>query len=204
MSIRWLSLLLCSLALLLPSSASACMCLPKPEAEIIDGSEAVFWGRVVSVERPGTFDFKWPKGMWIIRFKVITAWKGSGDSELVLASDNGGSDCGIPFKKGVEYLVFAAPRSPGEPLWTSYCHSTEEFRPDSSLMKYINKHLTPLPLKPKPPPAASSCAATGAHPSWAALWLLATAALIGRQRLALSRRPMKQPRLLGCAADRRG
>lgn len=181
MSIRWLILCLCSLATLWPSSASACMCLPMSEAEVIKQSEAVFWGRVVSVEKPGMFDFKWPKGMWIVRFTVIAAWKGSGEPELVLASDNGMSDCGIRFKTGMEYLVLAAPRPSGGPLWTSGCQFTEEFRPDSPLLKYINKNLPPVPLKPPAPPAASSCAATGTSPSWAALWLLA-ALLQGRAR----------------------
>jgi hypothetical protein len=203
MSIRWLILWICSLAALLPSSASACSCNFLPDAEVINWSKEVFRGRVLSLERPGTFDFKYPKSMWIVRLEVITAWKGSGDPELVVITSMDGTACGVPFKKGVEYLVFAAPRSAVAPLWTSWCQYTEEFRPESSHMKYIEEHLPKLILKPKSS-AASSCAATGAGPSWAALWLLA-AALIRRQRLALFLRcPRCASRCGRCMRWRRG
>jgi hypothetical protein len=180
MSIRWLILWLCSLAALVPSSASACSCKPLSKAEIIDWSAAVFRGRVLSVESPGMLDFKWPPDMWIVRLEVITAWKGSPEPELVVITEQDGTACGVPFEKGVEYLVFAAPSSPDAPLWTSSCHYTGEFSPKSPQLKYIEEHLTPLPLKPKSP-AASSCTATGAGPFWAAPLLLA-ALLRGRGR----------------------
>jgi hypothetical protein len=180
MSIRWLILWLCSLAALAPSSASACSCNFLSEAEIIDWSAAVFRGRVLSVDSPGMLDFKWPRGMWIVRLEVITAWKGPAEPELVVITAMEGTACGALFTKGVEYLVFAAPLSPDAPLWTSSCHYTGEFRPGSPQVKYLEEHLTPLPLKPKSP-AASSCTVTGAGPFWATPLLLA-ALLRGRGR----------------------
>jgi uncharacterized protein (TIGR03382 family) len=156
--ILWLS----PLAVLLPTNASACLCNPREEiTSIIERSDAVFRGRVLSILSAGRFNSKWPSYAWIVRFEVLTAWKGLTETETVVLTHKVGTSCGIPFKKDVEYLVFAASRDSEGNLWTSVCDRTDD----------VETHLPPLTLKPKSPPA-SSCAATGASLAWPVLLLV--------------------------------
>ncbi|MDY7230352.1 hypothetical protein [Hyalangium rubrum] len=164
MHLRWLLPLLFALAVLMPVRASACMCniQDKPE-EVVQRSEAIFRGRVVSITRTGRFTFgKWSSVPRVVRFEVITAWKGPAEAELAVG-DSFPDGCGMPFQEGVEYIVFAAPRPSGGVLWTSMCHHTQEFSPTAEYVKYVEAHLPPLPLKPKGSSNESSCSSTGAH-----------------------------------------
>jgi MYXO-CTERM domain-containing protein len=167
-----LILWLCPLAVLLPTSASACSCNPAEEIPaLIERSDAVFRGRVLSVSSAGMFDFKWPSHAWIVRFEVLTSWKGLTETETVVLTAKDSTACGISFDKDVEYLVFASSRGSGGHLWTSTCDRTDEIRPKSETLQHLETHLPPLTLKPKSPPT-SSCATTGASPAWAMLLLV--------------------------------
>jgi uncharacterized protein (TIGR03382 family) len=187
MSPHRLVLLLSALATLLPLRALACSCFPgETPAEAVQRSEAIFIGRVLSVERPGRFTFgKWAVVDRVARFEVITSWKGITETEVALGTSYLGG-CDPPLRDAAEYLVFAAPRTPGGVLWIMPCSPTQEFSPGSEIMKYLGSRLTPLPLKPKAASSESSCTSTGTGTGAFLPALLLVAGLLCLRRKAQS------------------
>lgn len=75
----------------------------------LQASDAVFTGAVVGVRevqtpvKPGAYTLELE-----VKFEVERALKGVKDKEVVLRTSPGlGGDCGIGFKKGEKYLVYA-------------------------------------------------------------------------------------------------
>ncbi|MBP2241515.1 hypothetical protein J2Z40_002078 [Cytobacillus eiseniae] len=88
-----------------PTYTSACSCaeLPSVEEEL-ERSKAVFSGKVVSVREKGYGKGHAPKS---VLFEVSNTWKGVQQSQIIITTGLGGGDCGIDFKVGEEYLVYA-------------------------------------------------------------------------------------------------
>lgn len=88
-----------------PSAASACSCIEPPGIEEeLSRSDAVFSGKVISVEdRP---PFIAVPGKTVI-LQVGKIWKGISQSQVKIATGQGGGDCGYDFAVGQEYLVYA-------------------------------------------------------------------------------------------------
>ena len=84
-----------------PSVISACSCadLPSVEEEF-ERSKAVFSGKVVSVTEKRNLSKS-------VLFEVTNTWKGVEQSQIIITTGQGGGDCGIAFKEGQEYLVYA-------------------------------------------------------------------------------------------------
>jgi hypothetical protein len=114
-------LLLALAALALAAAAPralACSCAPpgEPRAELA-AADAVFAGRVVSVEPQEAAAF--PR--LAVRFALKAVWKGlpEGDeATLTTAADS--AACGYHFEEGEEYLVYAYRSDDGD-LTTSLC-----------------------------------------------------------------------------------
>ena len=102
------------LLVLLPDCASACSCvLPqgsqKERAErALSGSEAVFSGKVVEIEKPPSGP-GWSSGdLETDTFRVSEVWKGPQRATLEVKTPVWGMSCGYPFEEGQEYLVYAS------------------------------------------------------------------------------------------------
>ncbi|NEU31742.1 hypothetical protein GN156_13305 [bacterium LRH843] len=87
-----------------PSMTSACSCVESSVEEQFDRSTAVFSGKVIDIRE------KKSKGRASksVLFEVIETWKGVQQSQIIITTGLGGGDCGIDFKEGEEYLVFAS------------------------------------------------------------------------------------------------
>jgi LPXTG-motif cell wall-anchored protein len=88
-----------------PSNTSACSCaeLPSVEEEF-EQSQAVFSGKVVDIREKRNIKGYITKS---VLFEVTDTWKGVKQSQIIITTGQGGGDCGVDFKEGQEYLVYA-------------------------------------------------------------------------------------------------
>ena len=108
----WASPLLLSVVWLLgyPGQVHACSCVvPGSPSEEIDKFDAVFAGRVVSIQH--SFD---PQGssfshgdQTTIGFQVSAVWKGAVTEDMHVTTPPTGGSCGFAFEEGEEYIVYA-------------------------------------------------------------------------------------------------
>ena len=108
-----IAVLLTYVALSVPS-AYACECGGRgsPRKEL-GKSRAVFVGEVVEITDGEGGD------PYLIKFRVGSYWKGAKDQFVTISSPGG--LCGISFKVGQRWLVYAY----GQDLWTDACHRTK-------------------------------------------------------------------------------
>jgi hypothetical protein len=138
---RTVFLLAMVLATIAPTSLHACVC---PETgsikDELQSSDAVFLGRVVALTidtvslEEGTFE------RMRATFKVQRRWKGPNRSRLdvwTCGDQVSFCTCGIEFKLGGEYVVFAA----GRPLGSSSCNRTRLAAESKQLVAELEKLL---------------------------------------------------------------
>jgi len=136
--------------LLIAHAANACSCAGQMTAadEFAD-AKIVFVGRVESVRDRSSFltrlfrknpdekHYCRDVGMEVT-FGVQKAWKGVATRHLVLLTGRGGGDCGVLFKTGVDYIVYAWP--PGESgCQTSICTRTREVDHGADDLEFLLK-----------------------------------------------------------------
>ena len=98
----------------------ACECVqPKPPLVSLDESNAVFSGKVVSLQ---ITDDLYPSRE--VTFDVITIWKGISNDSVKVTTGMGGADCGYDFENGKDYLVYAY-GDPEKEIGTDYCSRTK-------------------------------------------------------------------------------
>ena len=93
-----------------PGQVHACSCVvPGSPSEEIDKFDAVFAGRVVSIQH--SFD---PQGssfshgdQTTIGFQVSAVWKGAVTEDMHVTTPPTGGSCGFAFEEGEEYIVYA-------------------------------------------------------------------------------------------------
>ncbi|AKJ00956.1 hypothetical protein ATI61_112215 [Archangium gephyra] len=130
-----------------PTPANACSCMPEsgdPATALRrarDGADAIFHGRVVSIERGGGFLGLFGKRGLEATLEVIERFKGPVASKLVLPTGNGGA-CEYPFKVGDEYLVYASEYE-GR-LVTSLCSRTRPISPGNLELHWLRTGTLPL------------------------------------------------------------
>ena len=92
-----------------PGQVHACSCaMPGTPSEEIDKFDAVFAGRVVSIEH--SFDpSKTPVhgDHTTIGFNVSAVWKGAVSRDMDVTTPPTGGACGFVFEEGEEYIVYA-------------------------------------------------------------------------------------------------
>jgi len=88
--------------LVLVAAAQACKCKPPPPPkEALEGSAAVFSGKVLKIEK-GTEEYE-----LAVTLSVDRQWKGIEGKEVVIYTAKDGATCGYGFEKGKAYLVYA-------------------------------------------------------------------------------------------------
>lgn len=80
--------------------ASACECLkPLSPAKELKGATAVFVGEVRGITEG--------RESLAIEFSLERVWKGSSQKQITVQTPKYGSDCGIEFRTGMKYIVYA-------------------------------------------------------------------------------------------------
>jgi uncharacterized protein (TIGR03382 family) len=176
MASRWIALLICAVAALAPTRALACGLVSLTPAEMVEGADAIFWGRLISLKEPGRFSFGEAAYLNTARFQVTTVWKGPTHTEFEVKALNGNTSCGVHFPPG-EYLVFAKFAWDAS-LRVSRFGGTEMLTPEeaakSDPLKYVNQHFTAIDMsKPLAFSCSSSCASAPGGAWLPALVLLA-------------------------------
>jgi hypothetical protein len=126
------ALLVAAVVFVTAPPARACSCVgPNPACQAFWTTDAVFDGRVVSIE-PTSHDE--PLGGRVVQFpeKLVTlevsqTWKGASPGRVQIVTASTGAACGFDFKIGVRYLVFAHQRSMDGRLGVSLCSNTHAF-----------------------------------------------------------------------------
>lgn len=130
---------------LLASVAWSCSCAEGiPPCQAYWQATAVFAGTVTQVsslpyERT-TGEQIVPSSQTLVHFTVQKAYKGVSAQELEVTTGRGSSDCGYPFRRGEQYLVYAMPDAQTKTLATSICTLTKpwaEAEPDLAYLRTI-------------------------------------------------------------------
>jgi hypothetical protein len=123
---RWLGrAALVVLCLSVPAGAEACTCDPGPNPPCRAAwyADAVFTATVLDVidlPQPVAQAFQ-PR---LARLRLQESFSGDFPAEIDVATGRGGGDCGYPFSKGREYLVYAHRNPVTGRLTTSICSRT--------------------------------------------------------------------------------
>jgi hypothetical protein len=122
-----------------PMDASACSCImPPPPEDALNEADAVFSGEVVEIIENGKFTKGYGK---IVHIKVDEVWKGINDSEVVITTGNNDGDCGYPFEKGRNYLIYASKSDMyvNNSLSTTICNRTTQIASAAEDLKAIGE-----------------------------------------------------------------
>jgi len=122
---------------LLPAVVQACRCLAPPTPYFgLQKSDVVFVGKVTTIETIAADGwlygaFKQTMGLRLYEFETIhatlevkTPIKAADESPLIIETFQSTDLCGVPFKAGQEYFVYAY-RSPEGDLQTDMCTRTD-------------------------------------------------------------------------------
>lgn len=98
-----------SFVLIRPTPCEACSCATPALDQAAARSEAVFIGKALEVKWvPDPYDKSGAIGYKnAVRFEVDRAYKGAETTQLIVNAGTGEASCGIDFKTGESYLVFA-------------------------------------------------------------------------------------------------
>lgn len=103
--------------------AAACSCSETTPSEAFQRADIVFIGVVTKFEiqgEPGTNAGRQAT------FHVQNLWKGPQNDSIIIATANGGGDCGFDFIAGREYLVYA--QQSGSQWHAGICSRTSDIR----------------------------------------------------------------------------
>ena len=157
-----------SLVALGATSALACSCIPhKPDHKAVEDAAAVFTGKLASadVERVGYSAATWT-------FAVDTVYKGDVRATQEVSSETQGPACGIVFKEGKRYAVFAYADN-GE-FQTNSCSNTRAIADEKEL------RLQPLAVFPPELEAAEAPVGESRNDAfWILTAVIATALVAG-------------------------
>ncbi len=118
------------LVLLQPRPVYACSCVMDPRGEApaagLQRARAVFAGRVTRVN---DLLSGWTGRPVRVTFDVAQVWKGPAERHIMIRTGTGGGDCGIDFRLGEDYIVYAYdaqdPPGTGSGLAANSCSRTD-------------------------------------------------------------------------------
>ncbi|MBO6936175.1 MAG: hypothetical protein JJ863_14455 [Deltaproteobacteria bacterium] len=109
-----------SAAFLAPTRASACSCMQQSPADAAASADAIFEGRVVTVEAPPEGDQSTPVRVTV---HVTQQWKGVSTEDVELTTAPNSAMCGYNFELDQVYLIYAYAEDGG--LGVSLCSRTQ-------------------------------------------------------------------------------
>lgn len=84
--------------------ALACSCaIPQDPQTALAGADAVFSGRVASIQRLEMDGY----AQLLVKFDIDTSWKGETEDQAFIMTADNSAACGYYFKKGEAYLVYS-------------------------------------------------------------------------------------------------
>ncbi|MGE0788571.1 MAG: hypothetical protein AB7S26_23065 [Sandaracinaceae bacterium] len=129
------SLLVASLLASRPASACSCMAAP-PAREALEAADAVFEGRVVSIEDEGP--------MRAVTFEVVQYWKGADQERIVVRTGASSAACGIAFEVDTSWLIYAEQRPDG--LGTGLCSRTRRIEEAENDLAVLEAGVVPVEI----------------------------------------------------------
>ena len=88
-----------------PALSEACRCqAPRPVADRLETTDAVFYGKVTSVTSTGDEN----TGTHTHTFAVRRVWKGELSATIRVRTNQSSAACGTRFTRGASYLIFAS------------------------------------------------------------------------------------------------
>ena len=129
-----------------PEQSYACSCGESGSpSEELEWADAVFMGRAVSVspieEVSGGRTYV---DSLMTEFDVSTVWKGPLNPTIYINSGADGASCGLAFKQGVEYIVYAYYGGRRDGLGTGYCTRTTSLSWAVADLAELGEGQTPL------------------------------------------------------------
>ena len=119
-----------SLFVVTPSTSYACSCVNLTPTEQFEKAESVFVGTVKDIKNRhgGFFPTNHPMSYSDANvFEVEKSWKGNPPSQLIVYDNGHEESCGVDFKVGESYLVYAKiDTEKKDILLTSFCDGTTE------------------------------------------------------------------------------
>ncbi len=109
-----------SAAFLAPTRAAACSCMQQSPEDAAASADAIFEGRVVTVEAPAEGDQSTPVRVTV---RVTQQWKGVTTEEVELTTAPNSAMCGYDFELDQVYLIYAYAEDGG--LGVSLCSRTQ-------------------------------------------------------------------------------
>ena len=100
--------------IVVPQLVSACTCAPPAKiADRFAAASEVFLGEVTDIKRPllERLGVASSGGLHVVYFSVSKRLKGPVSSNVSFTSSLSGESCGLPFKKGEQYLVYVVPNA---------------------------------------------------------------------------------------------
>ncbi|WP_428909984.1 hypothetical protein [Niallia sp. Krafla_26] len=93
--------------------------------EEFERSQVIFSGKVVEVKEKRSLKGYVTKS---VLFEVTKTWKDASQSQIIITTGQGDGDCGIDFKEGEDYLVYANESTMygAESLVSNICSRTNE------------------------------------------------------------------------------
>lgn len=157
--------LLC-LMIFFSQSVFACMCLRiwgsnagDPNAVMkweFSRSSTIFIGSVDKIEtaKPPFFDterriYDYVFGK-VVTFRVVSSWKGGSELILQVFTGSDGNDCGIDFRFGRTYVVFASRRRVDDQFYADTCGLTEAWGRTPDLIQRLDQIAPRLIIPPEP------------------------------------------------------
>lgn len=130
------------LLLMVPALAEACACLPSgPACEAVWQADAVFDATVATVTP--TLGKREVAGRTVpvdekrVRLTVRQSWRGEARATAEVLTGATAADCGVDFKPGERYLVFAQRRASDRRLFVSVCSLTTTYEGRGELADYL-------------------------------------------------------------------
>jgi MYXO-CTERM domain-containing protein len=116
-----LALTLTAFALARPTPASACSCMQQTPEQAAEQADAIFEGRVLTVDAPDPPEQTEPVHVTI---RVAQQWKGIESEEVEVTTAANSAMCGYNFEVDEVYLVYASRGEDGQ-LQVSLCSRTQ-------------------------------------------------------------------------------
>lgn len=136
----------CLLGVVTPGQACSCMALPADPQQAL-AQTWHYYEMVFAGVADGSKHGRWPSTKQRTRFTVDKVWKGpTHQTEVVIENFHNEASCGISFKRGQRYLVFASRLNNGM-LTTTFCDPTrlETARWRNSLDRFVIQQATAQP-----------------------------------------------------------